>query len=89
MKNYGPTFRISFSLALLTVSVLLIGDLFGLIPNSTNLEIDNRKTLTESLAIQLSHAASAADMVRSKAHCVRWSRETTAWCRPRCDAPTA
>lgn len=62
MKNLGPTFRISFSLALLTVSVLLIGDLFGLIPNTVNLELENRKVLTESLAIQLSHAASAADM---------------------------
>ncbi|MBT8132087.1 MAG: sensor domain-containing diguanylate cyclase, partial [Gammaproteobacteria bacterium] len=62
MKRLGPTFRISFSLALLTVSVLLMGDLFGLIPNRTTLELDNRRILTEALAIQLSHAASVADM---------------------------
>lgn len=62
MKVFGPTFRISFSLALLTVSVLLMGDLFGLIPNPDKLELNNRKVLAESLAIQLSHAASAADL---------------------------
>ncbi|MDH3647648.1 MAG: diguanylate cyclase [Gammaproteobacteria bacterium] len=62
MKSLGPTFRISLSLALLTVSVLLMGDLFGLIPNRLDLQMDNRQTLTEALAIQLSHAASAADM---------------------------
>lgn len=62
IKRIGPTVRISFSLALLTVSLLLLGDLLGLIPKSTDFRIDTRKKLAESLAVQLSHAATAADM---------------------------
>ncbi len=63
----GPTGRISLSLAMLTVSVLLVGDMIGLIPDRLDLQLDNRKTLAESLAIQLSHAASAGNFEQIEA----------------------
>lgn len=59
--RFGLVARISLSLVLLTASVLLMSEFFGLIPDRHELEIENRATMAESLAIQLSHAASAGD----------------------------
>ncbi len=50
----GPTFRISISLTLLTVSVLLLADMLGFVPDRLDLEMENRKIQAEMLAVQLS-----------------------------------
>ncbi|WP_203300900.1 EAL domain-containing protein [Marinobacter sediminum] len=57
MKKFflSPLIRISFSLTLLTVSMLLISDLLGLIPDTRHAELQSRKFAAESLAVQLSN----------------------------------
>ncbi len=50
----SPLVRISFGLTMLTVSMLLVTDLLGLIPNTKNAELQYRKAIAESLAVQLS-----------------------------------
>ncbi len=50
----GPTFRISLSLTLLTVSVILLADMLGFVPDRLDLEMENRKIQAETLAVQLS-----------------------------------
>jgi diguanylate cyclase (GGDEF)-like protein len=52
--NILPAMRISFSLALLTISLLLIADFLGFSPNERNAELKARKLVSESLAIQFS-----------------------------------
>lgn len=46
--------RISFALVLLTISLLLIGDLLGFTPNERQAELRARKIISESLAVQFS-----------------------------------
>lgn len=57
MKRFflSPLVRVSFSLTLLTVSMLLIADLLGLIPDTRHAELQSRKFVAESLAVQLSN----------------------------------
>ncbi|WP_323752362.1 EAL domain-containing protein [Marinobacter sp.] len=57
MKKFflSPLVRVSFSLTLLTVSMLLIADLLGLIPDTRHAELQSRKFMAESLAVQLSN----------------------------------
>lgn len=57
MKKFflSPLVRVSFSLMLLTVSLLLIADLLGLIPDTRHAELQSRKFMAESLAVQLSN----------------------------------
>ncbi len=63
MKNlFNPTFRLSISLAGLTVSLLFAASLFGLLPNNQHFEIKSRAYLAESLAVQLSSAANENDI---------------------------
>ena len=50
----SPLVRISFSLAMLTVAMLLLTDLLGLVPDTKNAELQSRKVIAESLAVQLS-----------------------------------
>ncbi len=50
----SPLVRISFGLVMLTVAMLLITDLLGLVPDTRNAELQSRKVITESLAVQLS-----------------------------------
>ncbi len=50
----SPLVRISFSLVMLTVAILLIADLLGLVPDTKNEELQSRKVIAESLAVQLS-----------------------------------
>lgn len=49
--------RISFSLTLLTAAVLMVAELFGLVPDASRLELEVRKRLCEALALQVSRAA--------------------------------
>lgn len=51
----SPLIRMSFSLTLLTVSLLLISDLLGLMPDTRHAELQSRKLVAESLAVQLSN----------------------------------
>ena len=53
----SPSFRISFGLVLITLSILLSADLLGLTPNNTKFILDERKHITEALAIEFSLAA--------------------------------
>ena len=67
----SPLVRISFGLAMLTVAMLLVADLLGFIPDTKNAELQYRKTIAESLAVQLStqiadqHLRSVEDTLRS------------------------
>lgn len=58
-----PAGRISFSLVLMTISLLLVADLIGFIPDRTQALLEARKTLSESLAIQFTAAAAQNDLV--------------------------
>lgn len=58
MKRFGPLAWISFSLTCLTIGVLLAGDtLVGLSSGSLSSTAENRKALSEALAVQYSHLA--------------------------------
>lgn len=50
----SPIMSITVGLLLLTISIILIGDLLGLVPNHNKVQVDSRKTISESLAIQVS-----------------------------------
>jgi len=52
--NVSPLVRITLGLIMLTLSLILIGDMLGLIPNANQNQLDYRKSISESLAIQLS-----------------------------------
>lgn len=54
----SPHLRISFSLSMLTVSILLFSELLGLVPNTKNAQIESRKVIAESTASVLSTAIS-------------------------------
>ena len=56
MFRFSPTFRISLGLVLLTISILLVGDLLGFLPNKRDSVLDARKKISESLAVQFSSA---------------------------------
>ncbi len=53
MRIISPILQITIGLLLLTLSLLLIGDLLGLVPNQKQSQIELRKTIAESLAIQI------------------------------------
>jgi diguanylate cyclase (GGDEF)-like protein len=57
----SPSIRISFGLVMFTLSVILIADLFGIVPNKEILMLEARKKVSESLAVQLSVAASMSE----------------------------
>lgn len=54
MPTMSPILRITIGILLLTLSLLLIGDLLGIVPNQKQSEIQARKVMAESLAIQIS-----------------------------------
>jgi len=54
MKKISTTARLAISLTLLTLSILLAAEVFGLLPNRSAELIKSRATVTESLAIQVS-----------------------------------
>lgn len=56
MFRISPAVRISFGLVMFTLSVILIADLFGVIPKKELITLDARKKICEVLAVQLSVA---------------------------------
>ncbi len=63
VPRISPAFRLSLGLVLFTLSVLLIIDLFGIIPKRSDMVLDTRKRVSESIAVQLSVAATANNLV--------------------------
>ena len=62
MLNISPAIRVSLGLVLLTLSILLIGDMFGFIPKQEHEKLKNREKIAESLAVQISAAAYAGQL---------------------------
>lgn len=60
MKKFlnSPLTRISIGLTMLTLSIVLIADLLGLVPNPKRAQLDARKTVAETLAVQVSQTLS-------------------------------
>lgn len=58
----SPSIRLSLVVAFLTVNLLLIANLLGLIPDTSQSEIKLRKTLSESLALQFSALAAIGNL---------------------------
>jgi len=56
-----PTRKVSFGLVMLTVSLLLLGDLIGVVPNEDRGLLDGRKKFCKSLAIQFSMAVNRGE----------------------------
>jgi len=52
--NISPLTRITIGLLLLTLSLLLIGEMLGLVPDKKQTELASKKILAESLAVQIS-----------------------------------
>lgn len=50
----SPLVRISFGLVMLTISLVLIADFAGFIPNQKKAELQYRESIAEALAVQLS-----------------------------------
>ncbi len=63
MPTISPIIRITVGLLLLTVSILLVGDMLGLVPNQNEAKIEARKTMSESLAIQISAEVGSGRMI--------------------------
>ena len=61
MPTISPAVRVSFGLVMFSLSVLLIADLFGMIPKKEAMMLDARKKVCESLAVQLTVAATRSD----------------------------
>ena len=62
LPTINPAVRVGFSLMMFTISVLLIADLFGMVPDREKMLMEARKKVCESLAVQLSLAASDSNM---------------------------
>lgn len=62
MKHLYSAFRISLTLASLTLSVLLGAAALGLVPDRQGAVVDGRKTLAETIALQVSGAAQRQDL---------------------------
>ena len=58
----SPVMRLTFGVVSLTASLLLVAQLAGFLPDRSSLELEAREKFCESLAIQLSLAASRNDM---------------------------
>jgi diguanylate cyclase (GGDEF)-like protein len=61
MLRVSPTFRLSISASLMMASLLLLADLVGLVPDNRLAVMQARQRICESLAVQLSIAATRAD----------------------------
>ena len=57
----SPSVRVSFGLVMFTLSVILVADLFGIVPKKDAMTLDFRKKICEALAVQLSVAASHSE----------------------------
>ncbi|MCK5915794.1 MAG: EAL domain-containing protein [Deltaproteobacteria bacterium] len=58
----SPAMRLSFVLVLLTLNLLFIAYIIGLVPDTTELTLELRKGLSESLAFQFSAAAEHGEL---------------------------
>ena len=58
MKPPSIVMRISFSLALISASLILLAHTFGLLPDAEKIELESRSKISEALAVQLISAAS-------------------------------
>ena len=58
----NPVLRLTLGIVSLTVSLLLIAQLLGFMPDRSGLELDARQKFCEALAVQLSWAASRNDI---------------------------
>jgi diguanylate cyclase (GGDEF)-like protein/PAS domain S-box-containing protein len=61
MRKLFPAMRVSLGLIMAVVSIILLSDLLGIIPDRTTAVIDGRKKIAETLAIQYSLAARRND----------------------------
>ena len=61
MRKLFPAMRVSLSLIMAVVSIILLSDLLGIIPDRSTAVIDGRKKIAETLAIQYSLAARRND----------------------------
>jgi PAS domain S-box-containing protein len=61
MTWFTPTRKVSFGVVMLTVSLLLLGDLIGVVPNEDRGLLEGRKKFCESLAIQFSMAVNRGE----------------------------
>ena len=59
-----PTTRLSLGLVALTLSVLLMGELLGIVPDKSQVTLEARKNLSEILAVQFSLAAERKDFIQ-------------------------
>lgn len=62
MLGNTPAIRVSLGLVLLTISILLIGDMFGFIPKQEQIIAEKREKIAESLAIQVSASAYTGEL---------------------------
>lgn len=62
--NLKPYLRLSLGLIGLTLSIILAGHFFGIVPDPSRAELANRKNLTEALAVQFAFAAEKHDFVQ-------------------------
>jgi diguanylate cyclase (GGDEF)-like protein/PAS domain S-box-containing protein len=62
LSSFWPAIRISLGLALIAISVILVADMFGIVPNDSTMKLESRKTLSESFAIQFSALAASRDV---------------------------
>ena len=67
MKWFTPVRKVSLGLVMLTVSLLLVGDLIGLVPNAQKGLLEGRSKFCESLAVQFSLAFSRGNSELVKA----------------------
>ena len=61
MKLFTPTRKASLGIVLLTISLVLVGDLLGVVPSEDEGRLEGRKMFCESLAVQFSLAVSRGD----------------------------
>ncbi len=52
----SPLARISFGLVMVTISALLVSDMLGMVPDTRRADLNSRKVIAESLAVQFSIA---------------------------------
>jgi hypothetical protein len=74
----SPILRLSIGLSLLTVSLLLVADFLGFIPNQKLAELTARKAISESLAVQVSAdvAQGKVDSVTAMIHSLQERNES-------------
>lgn len=62
MLRISPATRVSLGLVMLTITILLLADVFGLIPDERRGLLEGRKKFAETLAVQTTLAASRDQM---------------------------